>query len=194
MVASARFFLYHGRNLHFPERGCQLWVTWHSPISRLKIPTFTSFGLPRKNSTNPTGLKTSERSARPPTSAASLSWSVSLAPSDVFTAIISPDSACHCSWWRPWTSPMSTCSQWARALTSAPTRIWCACRTTTATTRRRPSASIISRAKVARKHCLLGQTFTHVLTYLVCLLFSDRGLFLCVQWCPEGLVGFLGQN
>lgn len=60
---------------------------------------------------------------------------------------------CHCghrlfSWWRPWTSRMSTCWPWGRVSTTAPTPIWCVSRTTTATTKRRPSASTTSLAKV----------------------------------------------
>lgn len=55
---------------------------------------------------------------------------------------------CPCSWWRPWTSPTNTCWRWGRVSTTGPTPTWCVFRTTTGTTRRRPSASITSRAKV----------------------------------------------
>lgn len=60
-----------------------------------------------------------------------------------------------CSWWRPWTSPTNTCWPWGRASTTAPTPTWCASKTMTGTTRRRPSASITSLAKVlTQKHSL----------------------------------------
>lgn len=79
-----------------------------------------------------------------------------------------------CSWWRPWTSPTSTCWRWGRVSTTVQTPTWCASRTMTGTIRRRPSASITSHAKV------LTQRKTHLSVFpslCLCLPFKVQLVF-----------------